>query len=107
MRRYRETPLGQLFQLIPMCRWDRSGHAHDFVAGHDQWTGCGNCRIQLTERTGGSIAWISKGFVTPFRHASIEGLKVVEAHIDLAPHDEMIQEPGLHLQLQRERTNRA
>ncbi len=107
MHRHRETPLGQRLQLIPMCRWHGAGHAHDFITCHDQRTCCSNRRIQLTERAGGCIARIGKRFISPFYHAPIEGLKVVEAHIDFAPHNEMVRDPGVHLQLQRERTDRA
>jgi hypothetical protein len=61
----------------------------------------------LSERARGRIAWIGKGVVAPFRHAPIQGLEIVEAHIHFAPHDKMIREAGLRVQLQRQGTDRA
>jgi len=92
MRRHRETPLGQPLQLIPM-RWrDWCRCSHDLVTGHDQRAGRSNGGIQLSERTGGRIAWIGKSIVAPFRDASVQSLKIVEAHIYFTSHDKMIRE---------------
>ena len=78
--------------------WFRLGH--NFIAGHDQRTGCGNPGVQLSERTRGGVTWIGKGVVASLGDASIQHLEIVEAHIDFAPQGQMVGEADLGLQLQ-------
>jgi len=48
-------------------------------------------RIELAEGTGRGIPWVGKGVVSLFRHTTVQGVEVGEAHIHFASHDEMIR----------------
>jgi Antirepressor regulating drug resistance, predicted signal transduction N-terminal membrane component len=76
-------PTGPTAPVHPNVWMDGCRDSHDLVTGHNQWSGRGNRRIQLSKRTRGCIAWIGKRVVAPFRDAPIQRLEIVEAHIHL------------------------